>query len=164
MSGWKIKKWVLLLGGFLTIASAQNLEEITAEFCVHKEGRNWQLAPYRVHKDSAELLGARSVSSSIERLDFAMLREFLGEENRTHHEPRKHCLYRCIIDFDLLNRDFQLLPRLIKKEIPVRWEYSEIVEEHERKIIRSGKIYISGFCTDGQLEMIRQREKKNERK
>lgn len=67
------------------------------------------------------------------------------------------------ISFNFSDKSYQLLPLLFKKTFPVSWSYYFHVDKQGQKIEGKSRIYVSGFCTDEQLEIVRRKEEESKR-
>lgn len=162
---------ICFLLGFGKFSIAQNAaDSLAAEFCIYYRDKAWEMAPYRIPKDSILIFSeigteySRWLSIEIDRFNYSLF--FLGalggaQSNYLHPINDTVSIYSnmniTFFDKEIRKEDF---PKILK----LHWKYTFSVNKKKQTVNNDGWIYISGFCTDEQLAIIRQNAEERKKK
>ena len=158
-------------------------DPIFADFCVYKDVVSWikndsvyALSYYKMQNEFTITIDYKSTTSSSifgvnlpdldqEKIQTDLVRGMQGE-GAGSYRGRKYPGNRAVkpydlIDFYILQKDSLYVKSLFGTTNRLKWEYLLDMGKQKQKISGDNIIYISGFCTEEQLKIIRKRKKGN---
>ena len=143
-------------------------DPIFADFCVYKDVVSWikndsvyALSYYKMQNEFTITIDYKSTtSSSIFGVSLPDLDQKKLQTDRKYSRNRVVKPYD-LIDFYILQKDSLYIKSLFGTTNRLKWEYLLDMGKQKQKISGDNIIYISGFCTEEQLKIIRKRKKGN---